>query len=242
MDIKDKTILITQDEDESEKLIELLEQDGAEFILCPLEKYVSVENDQIQETLNNIDQFDNILYGNQRNAEFFFDHIYEESILEKVLNRINFALDQQTANYLEERGVPAITAAPNTEPIDLVELMLRLGQMGKSLYPCGKHFKEELPGFLFELSIECKELELYDKVGPSEQDLKRYRVVVNESQPDIVVFHNEDSIRRIKIAFPDLKWDLIDKIAINNKIANKIKENGVNVDHVISFEEAEGIK
>ena len=89
MDFKDKSVLVTQNQDESQKLIDILNQNGAEVVFCPLEKYESIENDQIQETLEKIGQFDNILYGSRRNAEFFFNHIYDESTLEKVLNRVN---------------------------------------------------------------------------------------------------------------------------------------------------------
>jgi uroporphyrinogen-III synthase len=237
MFLKDKNTLITQEKKDCKELVIKLEERGAKILQCSLEKYVSLGDPDIKDTLEQIEHYDNIIYGNLRNATFFFKHVYDEQILEKILNRINFALDQPTADFLEARGIPAITSAPYTKPIELIELMLRLGQTGSCLYPCGRHFKEELPGLLFELGIEFKELETYDRVGPSEQELERYRVMLQKDQPDIVVFHNIDSVRRMKIAFPDLNWEKIKTIALSMAIADKMREDRMNVDNVISLED-----
>jgi len=234
MVFKNKNTLITQEKKDCKELVKDLEERGSEILQCPLEKYIPLSNSDIRDTLEKIEHFDNIIYGNLKNATFFFEHIYDEQILEKVLNRINFALDQPTADFLEDRGIPAITSAPHTKPIELVELMLRLGQTGTCLYPCGRHFKEELPGLLFELGIEFKELEMYDRVGPSEQELERYRAMLQNEQPDLVVFHNIDSVRRIKIAFPDLNWKNIETVALSAAIADKLQENDLNVDRIIT--------
>jgi uroporphyrinogen-III synthase len=239
MFLKDKNTLITQEKKDCKELVIKLEERGAKILLCPLEKYVPLSDSDIKDTLEHIEHYDNIIYGNLRNATFFFEHIYDEQILEKILNRINFALDQPTADFLEDRGIPAITSAPYTKPIELIELMLRLGQTGSCLYPCGRHFKEELPGLLFELGIDFNELETYDRLGPSEQELERYRAMLQNDQPDIVVFHNIDSVRRTKIAFPDLNWDNIKTVALSAAIADKMRENRLNVDNVISLEDVQ---
>lgn len=236
MVLKDKRILVTQEPSENKKITDFIIAQGAKVVSCPIEKYQSIHSKTLQNVLNNLDKYDNIVYGNLRNAAFFLDHIYEESVMEKILNRLNFALDQETAEFLEDRGIPAITAAPKTKPIDLVELMLRLGQTGACLYPCGNHFKEELPGFFMELDIPCKELEVYERRGPSETELMNYRSQLLENQPDFMLFHSVESVVRSKAAFPDLDWDEITKIAMDDSITQKLKEMEFATDNVITFE------
>ncbi len=108
--------------------------------------------------------------------------------------------------------------------------MLRLGLLGRCLYPCGKHFSEELPGLFIELDIPCHELPVYDRRGPDEGELKRYRELIKTKPPDFIIFHNIDSVRRIKIAFPELDFNDINAISLHESVTRKLQENGISVE------------
>jgi len=220
--LNELTVLLTAAEEDAEEPIRLLEGRGARVLHLPLEQYHSQQPNQ-QETLN-ITAYDNIVYGYKRNALYLMEYIRENGLMDQVRQCVNLARDKATANYLEEQGIPAIYPGHNAKPIDLIEFMMRLQRLGPTLYPCGSHQKEEMPGLLQELDIEVKELVCYDRSGPEAEDLDTYRDTLNEYHPNAILFHSRSSVNRVLAAFPDLREreDII-MIAGNAGAAQKMK-------------------
>lgn len=227
---RQKRVLITQDKTESEALAAIISKAGLEAYCLPLETYFPISTKLDPEQISEeIDNADNIVFGSLLSARFFM-HLYgNEKTLELMRKKVNLALDRQTSIFLESHSIPAISAYPKTKPIDLVEFMLRLNLVGRCLYPCGKHFSEELPGLFIELDIPCHELPVYDRRGPKEEELRKYREQISANQPDFVVFHNIDSVRRSKIAFPELDFSEITVISLHESVSRKLSENEISV-------------
>lgn len=107
--------------------------------------------------------------------------------------------------------------------------MLRLRRTGPTLYPCGSHTKEEVPGFLEEPDISVCELELYDLEGPTKEDLEAYQSSVARQQPDVIIFHSRRAVNRIEAAFPGLDFTDSTIISADTGVSNKLEESGISI-------------
>ncbi|HYW34872.1 MAG TPA: uroporphyrinogen-III synthase, partial [Balneolaceae bacterium] len=128
------------------------------------------------------------------------------------------------------KGIPAVHPQKEERPVDLLEIMLRLRRTGKSLYPCGSHQAEELPGLLKELDIPVTELELFNLKGPTEKQLAVYQKKITENPPDIIIFHSRRSVNRIITAFPELDFSEAKIISADSGITEKLTGKGISVD------------
>ena len=227
------TVLLTAAEEDSEHILRMIEEFDAEVEVLhfPLEIYVRVdEQESINETFDELDDFDNIVYGSLRNASFFMEQVEERGRKKEVRRRLNLTLDEETAEFLEEHEVPAVCSFAGGRSINLVEFMLRLHRMGPTLYPCGSHKKEEIPGFLEELDIPVRELELFNLEGPPEERLHAYRNRLSQQAPDRILFHSRRAVNRTLAAFPGLPYDKIEIISADEAISRKLEEQGISVD------------
>ena len=224
------SILITTAEEDTDEARRQLEGRGARTVHLPLERYQIIDEDPaIDEAFNNLNSFENIIYGHKRNAIFFAEHVKRRDKMEEVRQRLNLTLHADTAEYLEEQGIVAVYPQTAEKPIDLIEFMLRLQRYGTTLYPCGNHQRDEIPGLLQELDIPVNELTLYDLKGPAVDDLDNFKNKINELSPEVIVCHSRRAVNRIIAAFPNLKPE--DKIVIsaNAGVTQKLKENEIPV-------------
>ncbi len=150
--------------------------------------------------------------------------------MEEARNQLNLALDQHTADYLDKQGIPAVHPHADGEAINLLEFMLRIKRIGKTLYPCGDKTAEDLPALLRELDIEVDELVLFTLEGPEEQQLQEYQKDFAAHQPEFVVFHSRRSVNRMLAAFPNANYEDPLVISGDQAVTDKLETEGVNVD------------
>lgn len=225
-----EAILLTAAEEDSTEVITLAGGEDPELLHLPLEGYAPNDDAHIEEVLNNLDTFDNIVHSSIRNAQFFLQHVNQHDKMEAVTDCLNLSFDEPTFAWLEEQGIAAVHPQNGQKPIDLVELMLRLQRMGKTLYPCGSHQREDFPGFLEELDIEVLELDVFDLEGPGDEALVQYRKQVDKESPSTVIFHSRRSVTRTLTAFPDLDYEELTLISADKGITNKLEEKGLAAD------------
>ena len=230
------TVLLTAATEDAKEIKELLQSKNAEPVHMPLERYVPIQDSTgIEETLNQLSEFENIIHSNLRNSRYFMRQVDSLGKIEPVRQRLNLTMDEETATFLEDTGVPAVCTYAGGQSINLVEFMLRLRRMGATLYPCGSHRKEEIPGFLEELDIPVKELELFDLKGPQDEELGYYKRQLSEKEPDVILFHSRRSVNRTLAAFPELDYQNMRIISADKGISKKLSEKNISVD-----EEGEG--
>lgn len=228
-------ILVTVAQEDFDRPENILKESGLDSLHLPLEHYLPVEDTgNIEQTFSQLDDYENIIHGRKRNAIFFMERVEQLDKLEEVQNTLNLALHQETADYLEEKGIPAVLPGQETRGIKLVEFMLRLQRYGKTLYPCGTHESEDIPGFLQELDIEVTELPLFELEGPGDEKLAEYRRQLAERSPDTVVFHNRRSVNRILAAFPNLDYEAVTVVSADSAITDKLEDKDIEADIVAS--------
>lgn len=226
-------VLITVAKEDIGRPKAALEEAGLQTFHLPLERYVSLDNsDQVEEVLGKLEEYENIIHGRKRSAIFFMEKVQEFDKLKEVQNRVNLTIHQEVADYLEAQGIPAVLPGQETRGIKLVEFMLRLQRYGKTLYPCGTHESEDIPGFLQELDIEVTELPLFELEGPDETTLEKHRQQLAQTSPDTVVFHNRRSVNRILAAFPDLNYEEVTVVSADSAITDKLHDNDIEADVV----------
>ena len=224
-----QTILLTAAKEDSQEILSLLDEQSV--LHAPLEVYVTRTDDgAISDALGSLQDFENIVHSNIRNAAFFLEQVDRFEKWDAVKNRLNLTFDEATFNYLESRNIPAIHPPNGNKPIDLVELMLRLQRLGSTLYPCGAHQREDFPGFLKELDMEVKELDVFDLEGPGDEALNNYQQQVETTPPQTVIFHSRRSVNRTLAAFNDLDYRKLTVISADKGITNKLEEKEIEVD------------
>lgn len=231
-----RSVLLTAAKEDTEVFRSKLEEQPVSILHYPLERYEALEdNADVLEALENIGDYENIVHGSKRNAQFWIKWLQEFDKLEEVRNQLNLALNQHTADYLEEQGIPAVHPHSKGEAINLLEFMLRIKRIGKTLYPCGDKTAEDLPALLRELDIEVDELVLFTLEGPEENNLEEYRKDFAAHQPEFIIFHSRRSVNRTLAAFPDANYNGAYIISGDQAVTDKLETEGITVD-----EQAEG--
>lgn len=225
-----QTLMITAANEDAAQILDTLEERGITVLHLPLERYVPVEEPSaIENTFKRLSDFDNIVFGSLLNARFFIDQMKKLDAVKAVRNRVNLTFDEPTSSFLEEQGIPAICTFADGKAINAVEFMLRLRRMGPTLYPCGSHQKEELPGLLKELDIPVEELDLFDLEGPEPEDLEEFREKLAGSNPDAILFHSRRSVNRTLAAYPQLDYSGIRIIAADKGITQYLEKKDISV-------------
>lgn len=226
-----QVVLLTAAAEDTEQVRKVLAENDISVLQCPLEHYEPIEGDDtIIKTLNELDQFENIVHGSKRNAQFFIEKVKEQGVLEEARQQLNLALDQDAADYLEAEGIPAIHPHADGKAIDLMEFMLRVRRIGGTLYPCGDKTAEDLPGFLRELDIPVQELVLFTLEGPGKSKLKEFQKSVKEQEPDTIIFHSRRSVNRTLAAFPYMSFQDMQIVTGDKAVTEKLEKEDVESD------------
>jgi uroporphyrinogen-III synthase len=226
-----RSVLLTAAKKDTEIFRSKLEEQQVDILHYPLERYEPVEDDQqILDTLEQLDQFENIVYGSKRNAQYFVDRLREYDKFEIARERLNLAVNQPTADYLEEEGIPAIHPHSEGEAINLLEFMLRIRRIGETVYPCGDKTSEDLPALLQELDIPVQEVVLFTLEGPIDEKLKEYRDDITAHEPGIVIFHSRRSVNRTLAAFPNLDYSNVQIISGDQAVTDKLQKEDIKTD------------
>lgn len=226
-----RSVVLTAADEDTEIFRSELEERQISVLHYPLELYKPIESDEsILETLELLDEYENIVHGSKRNARFFVEKVKEFEKLDETRNRLNLAVDQHTADYLENQGIPAVHPHSDGESIDLLEFMLRTRRIGETLYPCGDKTDEDLPGLFQELDIPVDQVVLFTLEGPEEEDLQEYRKDLAAHEPGVLVFHSRRSVNRTLAAFPSFSFESPHVISANQAVTEKLETEDIEVD------------
>lgn len=221
-------MLITASVNSCGNLKPLIDQHEDLFLHLPLELFEPFiqreESDALKALLHT---FSFVVYGSRRNALHFMKWAEEEDQTRTLKNLVHLVLDKPTADYLEERGIPAIMPRENAKPIDILEFMLRISRDGKTLYPAAEGKAEEMPGLLQELEMAAAEFTVSREAGLEPDRLKGYKERVKVSEIKAVLFHNRSSVTRTRAAFPDLNLHETVIISGSAGVTNMLVEMGI---------------
>jgi uroporphyrinogen-III synthase len=229
-------ILITVSADSCGNLKHLIDQKSDRIMHLPLENYQSaIRKEESDEVKSGIDSFSFAVYGCLRNAVHFMEWVNENELLPEIQEIVHFTIDQPTADFLENHGIPSIMPRENAAPIDILEFMLRISREGKTLYPSVDGKAEEMPALLKELHMEVAEFTVCEETNLDPAVLNEYNQKMDNHPPDAVLFHNRSSITRTKTAFPSLDLMQATVLAGSPGVTKSLADLGIEPDY-----EAEG--
>lgn len=96
---------------------------------------------------------DVVVIENRASAYFYCEWLNKHKVQAKWSTKIHFALSPEIGIILEQNGIPAISAPLNSKKIDLVELMLRLRQVGSVLIPLEQGALSAMSPYFDELQM-----------------------------------------------------------------------------------------
>lgn len=225
-----RSVLLTAATEDTEAVRTQLEEWKSTVLHYPLEIYQPIEADEdIIDALDRLEEYENIVHGSKRNVRFFVEKVAEYEKMDETRNCLNLALNQRTADFLEDHGIPAVHPHSDGKAIDLMEFMLRVRRIGETLYPCGDKTAEDLPGFLQELDIPVKELVLFTLEGPEEEQLQQYRKDLASHEPAVIIFHSRRSVNRMLAAFSTLNYADAQIISGDQAVTEKLEDEDIAV-------------
>lgn len=224
-------LLVTAHSEACGNLNVLIGEHPSAFVHLPLETYHSKTEKMASGMLRkNVGNFSFVIYGNLRNANYFYEWMNEQNVVEDFLNAVHFSMDKPTSEFLEGKGIPAIQPRENTQPIDILEFMLRISREGKSLYPACENRAEEMPGLLQELDMEVAEFTVCKEVGLTSDMVEEYRNTISKSEPGAVLIHNRSSLARLGAAFPELDLHKIQVLSGSAGVTKLLIDKGIEPD------------
>ena len=123
---------------------------------------------------------DVVMIENRAAAYFFCEWLHKHNAQAKWSTKIHFALTPEIASIMEQNGIPAISAPLHSKKIDLVELMIRLRQVGSVLIPLEQGALSAMSPYFEELQMLSVPLFVCKRIyEPKPND--------NHRSPDIVV-------------------------------------------------------
>lgn len=225
---KQHSVLLTAHKDLAAPFYALKSVNPDSILHLPLEQFepfVYAEEDE--KVKSQIEQFSFVVHGNLRNARYFIEWMNQNDLKKAVQKLVNLVLDQPTADFLEEAGIPAILPKPESKPIDILEFMLRISRVGSTLYPTTEEKTEEFPGLLAELEMQAAEFTVCRENTVDAEELQLYRDKIQSEKPAAVIFHNRSSVIRIQKAFPDLDLNAITAIAASKGVEQRMRKSGL---------------
>ncbi len=220
-------VLVTADPNEAASTIQACEKNGFHFIHLPLE-WIETNAEITYDTLaQEIHGNDIIVLGSYRNTCHFLDLIDQFELQESARVKLNFTMNQASAELLEANGVPGISSHPHNKAIHLLELIIRLGQLRPAVYPQLEHALEEMPALFEELDVPCHTLPVCKRKHPDTDQLNIYRQRLAADKPDYVLIHDKDMIRYLAVAFPELDLQSVKIIAANQTIEAELKKASI---------------
>ncbi len=223
-------ILLTANKADCPHFLSRLKEINNLLLHLPLEKYEHyVEGEESRITAEKLDEFVFVVYGNLRNARHFLQWAEENNRLDECKNRIHIVTDPATSDLLEKHSLPAIMPREFAKGIDVIEFMLRISTEGSVLYPTTDSHTEEIPGLLKELEMPVTEFTVCRERTLTGDELQKYRKNLQNSEVETILFHNRSSLRRIKLAFPDLDLHQTKNIAADRGVAEFMEKEKIPV-------------
>lgn len=170
--LSNKRVLVTRAVDQSGQLEELLRDQGAEPISIPLIEFRRIIDDlQCREHLENLDQFDWVLFTSANAIRFFFDLLGDRSLPSQI--RLA-CVGSKTAETLRGFGFePNFVPTKFSSQRLVEEIKVQRGE--RILYPSPQEISSDLESQFEEIGVLVTRWPIYEtlrvKIGPDDKDV-----------------------------------------------------------------------
>lgn len=191
MSLKNKSILITRNQEQAGELAELLKNYGAKPILFPTIEIIPSDSfDKLDSLLNSSDDFDGILFTSRNAVKFFFERFNYLNFSTSVLkNKLIFAVGEKTKSEIEKNNQKC-TAFPEFYTSEsLADIIKKYNIKGKKfIFPRSNISREEIVHMLSSYGAEIISVVVYQTICASPKNVDEIRKRLIEKCIDVITF------------------------------------------------------
>ncbi len=184
------TIISTQPSLQAKKLSGLIQSANLDFISMPLIKTKTVElNKKIKRTLNQLHNFNWIIFTSKRGVSGFFKLLKDLNFAENKIKALKFAvIGAPTADELINQGFKANYINPGNTSKEFLFYLLRdvINNCDKILMPLGNLASNYIPNALSEIA-ELTRINVYETIKLKELSKKTLHLI-NDNNYQLLVF------------------------------------------------------
>ncbi len=191
-----KRVIVTRTREQASRLVELLEEAGAECLEIPTIKIVPPESfEALDEALREVEAFDWVIFTSQNAVRYFRERLYALGKDARSLSRSRLAvIGTATAEALAGMGLKADLVPEEFRAEGLIAAFAGLEIRGqKILLPRAEEAREILPEKLREMGAEVRVVPAYRTVLPEES--RRALLSALEEGVDLVTFTSSSTAR-----------------------------------------------
>ena len=192
-----KGVLLTREHSQAAALAEMLREQGASPVACPLIAFRPPEDwGPVDRCLGNLDRYHGFLFTSVNAVSFFFDRMETTGTGTLPIKRgICFAVGPATARALEAKGIPVKAVPDRYQAEGLVDLLDNEDLRGKRfLFPRARSARDVLTRYLEERRVAVDLAVVYEtrKAGENEQHLQ---AILAARQMNYITFTSTSTVR-----------------------------------------------
>ncbi len=208
-----KRILVTRTREQASKLVELLDDLGAECLEVPTIKIEPLEDyHALDQALTHLEDFDWVVFTSVNGVRYFFARLFACGKDARALAKARLAaIGQATAEALNDYGLKVDLLPQEFRAEGLITAFAELGVSGKKiLIPRALEAREILPQKLQEMGAEVLVAPAYRTVIP-EEEAARARELLREGV-DVVTFTSSSTAKNLLAMLGDEAHELLSPV------------------------------
>ncbi|MCK5312462.1 MAG: uroporphyrinogen-III C-methyltransferase [Desulfobacteraceae bacterium] len=208
-----KKIVVTRAREQASGFVSLLRKAGAECIEMPTIKISPPKDNQpLENSIDNIDSFDWVIFTSVNGVKFFFDTLYAKGKDVRILGHLKFAcIGPVTKEKLKEFGIISDVLPETYRAESVVQAFSDKGIKDKHiLIPRAKEARAILPEELKNMGAIVQEVTAYETslVDKNKDSLIK---MLENNDIDIVTFTSSSTVQNFAKLIPDDKFDKLIK-------------------------------
>ncbi len=239
MGLKNKTILVTRQREQSIEFVAEIERRGGKAVLLPLINIKDPDSwEELDRALQQIKTYDAIIFTSSNGVERFYQRCLFRSVEPVTIRRCEiYAVGEKTKQAVETRGFEVKGFPERFSSEGLTEYLTGLGVRGKRfLYPRGDLGKSDLIRSLVQQGASVDPVVVYKNAGPDETEAElAYRHLV-QGEIDVVTFASPSAAANFVRLFSLEKIAAMDRrtriAVIGPTTASAVRELGMHPDIV----------
>jgi uroporphyrinogen III methyltransferase / synthase len=229
-----KTVVLTRPKDQSESLIDLLQEQGATPIIFPVvQDYTSDDWGQLDQALLNLSDYDGVIFSSGKGVQYFSNRLREKRLDIRELKGLEVYTHGTKANQAVE--ALGIRVTPISNPLDAETLKKSMGKDKLSgcryLLPRAANAPQHLPELLMELGAVVDAIPVYQSLPHCPKDTGFFESF-GHGEINVITFTSAETVKNFykltpKNLLPRLEESNI--VCIGPATANAAKSLGLKV-------------
>jgi uroporphyrinogen III methyltransferase/synthase len=191
-----KKIIVTRTREQASKLVEKLEELGAQCYEIPTIKIEAILDETIDQTIQNLHKYDWIIFTSENGVRIFLEHLFKSGKDLRALGHSKIAvIGKATKNILESYGIfPDLIPEKEYTQEGLISAFSALDIRDKAiLIPRAKEARDLLPEKLKEFGAKVDVLPVYE-TKICEESNEELKEVLNK-EIDVITFTSSSTVK-----------------------------------------------